>query len=165
MDKKPNDNMPAKATVQIPDDRQRPPSRRKRAGATKVSDVMSQVSTRPRPFYARPLPLQNETVYFVFVNCLDIFMTYILLRFGGLEANPVAEFFLSRWNVIGLVSFKMAMVAFVVTVAHMVSHRSEAKGRLLLWTGSTIVAAVVIYSVGLFLLHILLPGNVPEMDI
>lgn len=123
---------------------------------------MSQTPPRRSDFFTKPLLLQNETVYFIFVNCLDIFVTYILLRFGGLESNPVADFFLRIGNVTGLVYFKMFVVAFVLVVAHLVSRSSERRARQLIWAGTAIVAAVVVYSLLLFLLHILLPGNVPE---
>lgn len=87
-------------------------------------------------------------------------MTYVLLRFGGLESNPVANFFLQRWNIQGLVFFKMGIVAFVVVLAQIVAWKHLRKGRLMLWAGSGIVGAVVIYSVLLFLTRILLaaPG-------
>lgn len=116
-------------------------------------------------FFTTPLRLQNDTVYFILINCLDIFMTYILLRFGGMEVNPVANFFLHRWNFSGLVAFKMAIVAFVLLLAHVVARHNERKGRILLGTGSAIVLIVVVYSAWMFLTKILLTGDVPALDI
>ena len=39
------------------------------------------------------LPLRDQTTYFILVNALDIFLTYLHLRSGNYEANPIAAFF------------------------------------------------------------------------
>lgn len=92
------------------------------------------------------LPLQNETTFFILVNVLDIFMTYALLHFGGIETNPVAAFFLKRWNVRGLVAFKMFVVAVICILSQIVAHHHLRRAKQLLIIGTIIVAAVVLYS-------------------
>ena len=48
--------------------------------------------------FRRKLPLEQETTWFIFVNVLDIFLTYLVLRQGGFtEGNPIARFFLYSW--------------------------------------------------------------------
>ena len=93
------------------------------------------------------LPLQNETSVFILVNVLDIFATYALLRFGGLEANPIANYFYLHWNVKGMVAFKMAMVTIVAIVAQIIARRNLARASQVLNLGTIIVTAVVLYSV------------------
>ena len=93
------------------------------------------------------LPLQNETSVFILVNVLDIFATYALLRFGGLEANPIANYFYTHWNVKGIVAFKMAMVAIVAIIAQIIARRNLARASQVLILGTAIVTAVVLYSV------------------
>lgn len=95
------------------------------------------------------LPLQNETNVFILVSVLDIFMTYALLRYGGHEANPIANFFLRRWNVQGMVFFKMALVAFVAILAQIIARRNLARASQVLILGTIIVTTVVLYSVTL----------------
>ena len=94
-----------------------------------------------------PLPLQNETSVFILVSVLDIFTTYALLRFGGHEANPIANFFLRRWNVQGMVFFKMALVAFVAVLSQIIARRNLARASQVLNLGTIVVTAVVLYSV------------------
>lgn len=104
-------------------------------------------------FAVSQLPLQNETTAFILVNVLDIFMTYVLIRLGGVEANPVARFFLDRWGFNGIIWFKLAMVAFVAVLAQIIARRKPRAAQRLLLFGTLIVGAVVCYSVFLFFRH------------
>ena len=51
-------------------------------------------------FITRKLPLQDQTTFFILINSLDIFMTYVLISLGAIEANPVANYFLQRLSLI-----------------------------------------------------------------
>lgn len=111
--------------------------------------------TRSTPVAAGPislsgnLPLQNETTYFILVNVLDIFMTYLLLNLGAAEANPIAAFFIDRWGFAGMIIFKLVIVAAVCVVSQVVATRNMRYARGLLWAGIIIVGCVVIYSLRL----------------
>lgn len=126
---------------------------------------MKQTSRNPlsRLFHAvfqRKLPLETETSIFILVNVLDFAMTWWMLmhREMGLgnfyESNPVARYFLDHWGVRGLLYFKMAVVAFVCVIAQIVATRREASARFLLFVGTAVVGAVVIYSLRMFLQHV-----------
>ncbi len=78
-------------------------------------------------------------------------MTNILLRFNGMESNPIAQFFLAHWGFRGLIAFKMAMVAFVCLIAQLIASRHPTRARQMLYLGTIIVLAVVVYSVNLLL--------------
>ena len=93
------------------------------------------------------LPLRNETGVFILANVLDIFATYALLRFGGLEAHPIANYFYRHWNVKRMVAFKMAMVAIVAIIAQIIARHNLARASQVLILGTVIVTAVVLYSV------------------
>ena len=68
------------------------------------------------------LPLERETVRFIFVSALDVFLTYILIRQEHFhEGNPVARFFLNHWGLRGMIYFKFAMVAFVAVLAQIIA--------------------------------------------
>lgn len=117
-------------------------------------------SPPPRPsatpwwhFAFSQLPLQNESTAFILVNVLDILVTYVLIRFGGVEANPVARFFLVRWGFNGIIWFKLAMVAFVTVLAQIVARRNPGAAQRLLLFGTIVVGAVVCYGIFLFFRH------------
>jgi len=97
-------------------------------------------------FVTRKLPLQDETTFFILLNSLDIFMTYVLISLGAIEANPVANYFLQRYNFNGLIFFKLVIVAGVCVIAQIIAAKSIRKGRNLLNFGSLLVGAVVAYS-------------------
>ena len=99
--------------------------------------------------------LPQETLRFVFVSSLDLFMTYIALRFSAqqrlnvviVESNPVARYFLDHWGPSGLCYFKFAVVAFVATVAQVIAAKQRPRTAKWLLNGATLlVAFVVLYS-------------------
>ena len=104
-------------------------------------------------FAFRQLPLQNESTTFILVNVLDIFVTYSLIRFGGIEANPIARYFLQRWEFQGLVYFKMSMVAFLVVLVQVIARSNLGYALRGLQLGIVIVTLVVVYSCVLFVRH------------
>lgn len=118
------------------------------------SSSLRQALDRLRRLGFRQLPLQNETTIFILVNVLDIFMTYVLIRFGGVEANPIARFFLNRWGFAGMIFFKLGMVAFVTVLAQVIAVRKLQTARRLLQFGTVIVAIVVVYGLILFVQHV-----------
>jgi amino acid permease len=88
---------------------------------------------------------------FILVNVLDIFMTRLLLAYGAIEANPIANFFLRFLGFNGMIVFKLLIVSFVCLIAQVVATKRKATGRGLLIAGTLLVAAVVAYSVWLYL--------------
>ena len=105
--------------------------------------------------------LQQETLRYVLISALDLFMTYILLRQEGMhfiESNPVAGRFLADWGIKGLIYFKFGMVALVCVIAQIVVRRRPLVAKWLLNGATLVVFGVVIYSLMLLLRH----GNVDE---
>jgi len=95
------------------------------------------------------LPLQDQTTYFILVNTLDIFLTYLHLRTGNVEANPIARFFINQWDIVGMVAFKLTIVATVCVIAQVVALKSLQRAGRLLNFGTAFIACVVLYSVWL----------------
>lgn len=106
------------------------------------------------------LPLQNPTVFFILANVLDIFCTYIMLRYDAIEANPFANFVLIQWGFWGMISFKLLIVAMVCIIAQVIALKKLNTARVLLWVGTLIVGAVVVYSMLMFSLNF--RGQVPS---
>lgn len=99
------------------------------------------------------LPLQSETTWFILANCLDIVMTNLLLRQGAIESNPIAAYFIHRWGFVGAIAFKLVVVASVCVIAQIVALKKLTTAKFLLYFGTTIVGAVVVYSVSLYIKH------------
>lgn len=101
-----------------------------------------------KSFWARQLPLETETCFFILVNALDVFMTYVLLNHGPefQESNPFANSFLAKYGFKGMVYFKFIMVGFVTVIAQVIAKTHPTTARWLLIIGTTIVGGVVIYS-------------------
>jgi hypothetical protein len=101
------------------------------------------------------LPLQTETNFFILANVLDVYMTYLLLRHGAIEANPLANQILQQWGFNAMVWFKLVIVAVVCIIAQLIATRRTRTARGLLFFGTLLVGAVVVYSMGLFITHFL----------
>ncbi len=89
------------------------------------------------------------------LSLLDLLMTYALLRqgIGAYEANPVARWWFTRWNIAGMSFFKFAVIAVVVVACETVERKRPMVGRFILWIGCAAAAAVVARGVSLFVQH------------
>lgn len=102
----------------------------------------------------RLLKFETEICWFALVGALDVFLTYLLLRFSSqglthnmvIESNPVARWVLQQWGFNGLGAFKAVMIVLVVVIAESVGRARPGVGRGLLIVGTLIVGAVVVYS-------------------
>ena len=105
--------------------------------------------------WSSQLPLETETCFFILVNALDVFMTYVLLNHGPefQESNPLANSFLTRYGFKGMVYFKFIMVGFVTVVAQLIARTHPTTARWLLIAGSLVVSGVVIFSCYLWVQH------------
>ena len=108
--------------------------------------------------------VQQESLLFVLVSAMDVFMTYILLSQSGsvvfVESNPVARFFIAEWGPKGMIYFKFAMVAFVCVLAQFIARRKPRVARWLLLGATGVVSLVVVYSLRLLLMH----GNLAGIE-
>ena len=83
-------------------------------------------------------------------------MTWMLLMRPDIsftESNPFAGFFLNRWGISGMIWFKAAMTAFVCMVTQVIARKNAVLARRVLGLATTIIVAVVIYSVWLHFHH------------
>lgn len=139
---------------------QQPPTGRRRTQSSqstgKEKQTLNKNAEKDKPpehwwqLFNRSLPLQNETTYFILVNVLDIFMTYMLMRLGAIEANPIANYFFQLWNFNGMIAFKLVIVAIVCVIAQIVALKKIRAAWFLLTVGTIITGGVVIYSVLLY---------------
>ncbi len=109
----------------------------------------------------RGLKFESEISWFVLAATLDVVMTFLVLRFSAegqtrstfTESNPVARWVLSRWGIQGMVIFKLLMTALVVVIAEVVGTVRPQLARALLWGGTVVIGAVVVYTMRLLVLH------------
>jgi len=100
------------------------------------------------------LQFETELSWFILVGALDVFMTYLILRYSAeqrthnvlIEGNPIARWVLHRWGMQGMVIFKFLMIAVVATIAEVVGKVRPNVGRGLLVLGTLVVGGVVVYS-------------------
>jgi hypothetical protein len=107
----------------------------------------------PKKIFQGELPLQSETNFFILANVLDVYLTYLLLLRGAMEANPLANYVLVRWGFHGMVWFKLSIVAAVCIIAQVIATKRPGTARFLLIVGIMIVAAVVVHSIRLYWIH------------
>ena len=119
----------------------KPPPNRKRSAQKERPSLLG-----------RQLPLEAETVWFLLVSALDVFMTYLLIRQPGFtEGNPVAAFFINHWGIKGMVYYKFFMVAFVAVITQIIARQREDIAARLLQFATVVVGGVVVYSLALYL--------------
>ncbi len=85
---------------------------------------------RPRePSNKAHVRYPDHYTWLVLVASLDILLTYVIIRVGGLEANPVAIRVLYHWGVPGMVAYKFCFIALAIVIAEEVGRRDDHKGR------------------------------------
>ncbi len=80
---------------------------------------------------------------------LDVWLTGILLAFGGQEANPLADAVLQAFGFTGMVIFKYLVVGLVILACEFVADHDERKARNLTIALIAIHAAPLPWSAGL----------------
>jgi len=95
----------------------------------------------------------NRYVWFVFLSAMDVFMTFIVLQFGGTEANGIANWILERFGLPGMTLFKFAMVTLVISLCEITGRLNERSGRLLVTAGIVVTCIPVTLAFALLFLH------------
>lgn len=109
-----------------------------------------------KSFFTSSFLLANETVWFVLVNALDFFVTYVLLAWPetpAYEANPIAGFLL-EWDFRAFVGFKFLLTAVAAVCCELVARRNYRLGRRVLILLTIGVACVAAYGVVLIVRYL-----------
>ena len=101
---------------------------------------------------------QNSYALFVFVSCLDIILTWVILYRGGEEVNPVAKLVIDAWGLPGAIIFKLSLMLFVIIACEIVGRKSDLKGRVLALVAILISSFPVVWSLTLLTLNWLNDG-------
>ncbi len=97
--------------------------------------------------------LQLPSLLLLGLSLGDIVVTFLLLTRsqGYVESNPVAEWFLARWNFRGMFLFKLGAIAAAITLGEIIERRKPGLGRLVLWVCCIVSAIVVWHGLRLYL--------------
>ena len=79
----------------------------------------------------RPILYPTAYRWAIIAAALDIVCTYLVLSLGGSELNMLARHIIDAGGVPGMVAFKFAIVAGVITVCEFVGRRRADTGRRL----------------------------------
>jgi hypothetical protein len=103
--------------------------------------------------------IQGFAVLLIILSAADLLMTVTLLRLSPrfFEGNPVANWFLARWNVLGLVAFKFGILGGVTVVSELVERHRPGWGRFILLIGCTGAAYAVYTGLRLYFNHVEVP--------
>ena len=128
--------------------------------------MSTQSPRRPRPRengwvkWVRPWALETSRVSgvgtcLVLLSAADLFMTFTLLRTSPrfVEANPVALWFYSRWNIVGMVFFKFSLIAGVIVISEIIERHRPGWGRVVLLIGCVGAAFAFIHGLRLYMAH------------
>lgn len=100
-----------------------------------------------------PALYPNTYTWYIFVNALDLMFTWIMLHFGGSEMNFVADYFLQRWDLAGMVVFKFTLVSFVILICEIVGRRKLTTGLYLAQWGVGITCIPILLAILQLLTH------------
>jgi hypothetical protein len=83
-------------------------------------------------------------------------MTWVVLHFGGREANVLADVVLRRWGLPGMVLFKFAFIIVAILIAEYVGRRNYATGRTFARVAVLVTCFPVLLAFGLLVIHIVM---------
>ena len=112
---------------------------------------------QPGLFDIPELRFQEHYVWLIFVGSLDIMLTWVILRNGGEEVNPVAKLVIDMWGLNGAIAFKFALTLFVIVSCEIIARVRPLTARLLIWFGVLISAFPPVWSIGLLIHHHTVP--------
>ena len=92
-------------------------------------------------------------VWLLFVSSLDIMLTWVILRDGGSEVNPVARLVIDAWGLNGAILFKFGLILFVIIACEVISRTRLHVARVLIWFGVLISSFPPVWSVTLLALR------------
>jgi hypothetical protein len=72
---------------------------------------------------------ENTYVWLIFVSCLDIMLTWVVLWHGGREANALAAAILHRFGLVGIVLFKLGVVVLLIGLCEWIGRHNRETGR------------------------------------
>ena len=126
------------------------------SGRSEVSKTPGIVDAQDREVGLWELPemkFQEHYVWLIFVGSLDIMLTWVILRNGGEEVNPVAKLVIDAWGLNGAIAFKFALTLFVIVACEAIARVRPLTALILIWFGVLISSFPPVWSVFLLAIH------------
>jgi hypothetical protein len=114
---------------------------------------LSSASPRPGLLDLPAMRFPELYVWLLFVSSLDIMLTWVILREGGEEVNPVAKLVIDAWGLNGAILFKFGLILFVIISCEVVSRVRPRVAHILIWFGVLVSSFPPVWSVTLLLMH------------
>ena len=110
------------------------------------------VGLSPYALISEKSRIQALAVCLIAISMVDLLLTYVLLNSSAevYEANPVAQWFFQRWNILGMTLFKFALVGIVLAASEIIERRRPGLGRLVLIFACVAAGAVVYQGMTIF---------------
>jgi len=118
---------------------------------------LPEAESRPGLLDLPEMRFQEHYVWLIFVGSLDIMLTWVILRNGGEEVNPVARLVIDAWGLNGAIAFKFALMLFVIVSCEVIARVRPLTATVLIWFGVLISAFPPVWSVGLLIQHHAVP--------
>lgn len=119
----------------------------------KTPGITDAVDPDPGLFELPEMRFQELYVWLVFVGSLDIMLTWVILRNGGEEVNPVAKLVIDAWGLNGAIAFKFALTLFVIVACEAIARVRPVTAHLLIWFGVLISSFPPVWSIFLLIAH------------
>jgi hypothetical protein len=103
--------------------------------------------------------IQGLALLLIILSAADLLLTVTLLRTSPrfFEGNPLANWFLARWDVMGLVMFKFGILGGVTVVSEFIERRRPGWGRFVLVIGCFGAAYAIYTGLKLYMGHVAAP--------
>ena len=116
-------------------------------------DVAAEAEPTEETLLSRHMHYPNAYVWLLLFSALDVMLTWVILLFGGAEANPVAERVIDRWGLNGMIIYKFALIVFFITICEVVGSLRENTGWVLSRISVMIAAVPVVWALFLLWRH------------
>lgn len=105
----------------------------------------------------------NLYLWLVFFGAMDVILTRVILFFGGIEVNPLANEVIKAFGVPGMSVFKFSIIAMVILICEYIGRIRPRTGRGLAFVSVMISMAPIAWSCVL-LTRMALTGGPPPME-
>ena len=99
-----------------------------------------------------PVRYPEQYVWLILVGSLDIMLTSVILtHLGGREANPIAQWFIDRLDVWGLILLKFTTLIVVILICERIGAERHALGKRVAEWSIAISCFPVVFAIALML--------------
>ncbi|MEO7714872.1 MAG: DUF5658 family protein [Capsulimonas sp.] len=105
-------------------------------------------------FFKKDVLLAQEYLGFLLLNMFDLFLTGLIFRLHGDEANGIAVFIMEHYGLAGFAIYKFLLVLVVVLACEGISLSSIRKSRIIITAGCLVYLLVVFWECFLITTHL-----------